>query len=89
MKEDMTAYEKLLQQGKSYLETKLFNGEYFIQDIQYEHLKAANPATAQSFGGSYSDEAIALLKKKAPNTSMEKVVYLMAYWAPGWLLCAD
>lgn len=67
MKEDMTAYEKLLQQGKSYLETKLFNGEYFIQDIQYEHLKAANPATAQSFGGSYSDEAIALLKKEGPK----------------------
>ncbi len=67
LKEDVDSYEKLLQAGKSYLETKLFNGEYFTQDIQYEHLKAANPATAQSFGGEYSQEAIALLKKEGPK----------------------
>ncbi|MGN7783929.1 GH116 family glycosyl hydrolase [Niabella sp. 22666] len=72
LEEDVAAYEKLLKEGKSYLETKLFNGEYFVQDIQYEHLKAANPATAQSFGGAYSDEAIALLKKEGPKYQYEK-----------------
>jgi hypothetical protein len=33
------------------LETSLYDGEYFFQDIEYKNLKAENPATAQSFGG--------------------------------------
>jgi hypothetical protein len=67
LKKDVSKYRELYEKGKEYLETKLFNGEYFIQDIEYKNLNAPDPATAKSFGGDYSPEAIAMLKKEGPK----------------------
>lgn len=67
VKAETNFYEQLASKGKQMLETELYNGEYFIQKIQYEGLNAKNPATAQSFGGEYSAEAIELLKKEGPK----------------------
>ena len=39
----------------------------FIQDIQYKGLNAPDPATAKSYGGDYSPEAVALLQKEGPK----------------------
>lgn len=64
---DVAAYEALSSKGKTYLETDLYDGEYFIQQIQFTGLKAENPATAQSFGGEYSQEAKDLLQKEGPK----------------------
>ncbi|MBS1747012.1 MAG: hypothetical protein JST21_12645 [Bacteroidetes bacterium] len=64
---DVSRYENLYNKGKSYLETNLFDEEYFIQDIEYKNLQAQNPATAKSFGGDYSAEAIAILKEEGPK----------------------
>lgn len=63
----VSKYEDLYNKGKVYLETKLYDGEYFFQDIEYKNLKAENPATAQSFGGDYSAEAIEILKGEGPK----------------------
>lgn len=60
-------YQNLLSKGKKYIEDELFDGEYFIQKIQWEGLKAANPVSVPSFGGAYSEEAVALLKKEGPK----------------------
>jgi len=60
-------YDSLLNKGKQYMENDLFDGEYFIQKIVWEGLNAPNPVKVQSFGGNYSDEAIALLKKEGPK----------------------
>ena len=49
------------------METDLYDGEYFIQKIQVDGLKANNPATVQSFGGEYSNEAKELLEKEGPK----------------------
>ncbi|HZW70667.1 MAG TPA: GH116 family glycosyl-hydrolase, partial [Hanamia sp.] len=38
--EDVNRYEQLFSKGKDYLENKLFNGEYFFQEIKYSGLKA-------------------------------------------------
>ncbi|MBO9618972.1 MAG: hypothetical protein J7539_08055 [Niabella sp.] len=67
LNEDITNYTSLLKKGKTFLETRLFNGEFFFQQIQWEGLKAQNPAQAQSFGGNYSKEAIEILKKEGPK----------------------
>jgi uncharacterized protein (DUF608 family) len=67
LKEDISAYQSLLTKGKTFLEEKLFNGEYFYQQIQWEGLKAQSPASAQSFGGNYSKEAVEVLKKEGPK----------------------
>lgn len=60
-------YDSLLIKGKKFIENELFDGEYFIQKIIWEGLNAPNPVDVQSFGGSYSEEAISLLKKEGPK----------------------
>jgi hypothetical protein len=49
------------------LESELYDGEYFIQEIKYKDLNAKNPATAKSFGGDYSKEAQELMEKEGPK----------------------
>ena len=62
-------YESLLEKGKKIIESDLYDGEYFIQKIQFTGLKAPSPADAakKSFGGEYSKEAIELLEKEGPK----------------------
>ena len=67
LKKDISKYQSLYDKGKQYIETKLYNGEYFIQDIEYKNLKAPDPATAKSFGGDYSAEAKTILQKEGPK----------------------
>ena len=67
LKKDVKPYVELYKKGKAYVETKLFNGEFFIQEIKVEGLNAPDPAKAKSFGGDYSPEAVALLKKEGPK----------------------
>jgi len=67
LKKDVSKYEALYKKGRTYIETELYNGEYFFQKIEYKELNAPNPAKAKSFGGAYSPEAIALLEKEGPK----------------------
>ncbi|HEY4207803.1 MAG TPA: GH116 family glycosyl hydrolase [Puia sp.] len=67
LKKDITLYQDLYEKGRSYMEEKLYNGEYFIQEIEYKELNAPDPAKAKSFGGEYSPEAVAMLKKEGPK----------------------
>jgi uncharacterized protein (DUF608 family) len=64
---EVSHYTELYAKGKSFLESGLYNGEFFIQQIKVEGLSAPDPAKAKSFGGDYSEEAIALLKKEGPK----------------------
>ncbi len=67
LKQPSKEYETLLAKGKKYMESALFDGEYFIQKIQWEGLEAPNPVNVMSFGGSYSNEALKLLKAEGPK----------------------
>lgn len=64
---DVSLYRQLATRGKKIMETELYNGEYFIQEIKVDGLKAKNPVTVQSFGGEYSLEAKELLEKEGPK----------------------
>jgi uncharacterized protein (DUF608 family) len=64
---DVSQYEQLSALGKKMIETELYNGEYFIQQVKVDGLNAKNPATEQSFGGEYSKEAKDLLNKEGPK----------------------
>lgn len=67
LNEDVSKYTTLYNTGKHNLETALYNGEYFIQKIQWTGLNAPDPVKAQSFSTQYSDEAVALLRKEGPK----------------------
>jgi hypothetical protein len=68
-KKDAEKYVHLLEKGKRFIETELYNGEYFYQKIQVSGLNAPNPieASAKSMGGDYSEEAQQLLEKEGPK----------------------
>lgn len=60
-------YDELLAKGTQRVESELFNGEYFIQKIEWKNLRAKNPLEVKSFGGAYSPEALALMEKEGPK----------------------
>lgn len=67
LKEDCKKYEDLLSKSQNYMETKLWNGEYFYQDVRWKDLKAEDPTKAQSFQSTYSEEARKILEKEGPK----------------------
>ena len=68
-KKKVSKYEKLYDKGRKFIESELYDGEYFIQKIQIEGLNAPNPveASKESFGGEYSKEARQLLQQEGPK----------------------
>ena len=62
-------YETLLNKGKSFMESDLYDGEYFIQKVVWEGLKAASPVEVakKSLNINYSEEALELMKKEGPK----------------------
>lgn len=67
LNKDVTIYTQLHTSAKKMMETTLYDGEFFIQQIKVEGLNAKNPATEKSFGGEYSAEAKELLDKEGPK----------------------
>ena len=67
LNEDVSTYEALMAKSKIYLETKLYDGEYFIQDIRWKDLASPDPTKVQSLREGYSEEALKLLDKEGPK----------------------
>lgn len=65
--EDISRYEALMDKSKVYMETKLFDGEYFIQNIQWKGLNADDSTKVQAFNSGYSDEALKILEAEGPK----------------------
>jgi uncharacterized protein (DUF608 family) len=62
-------YEMLLKKGKAFMESELYDGEYFIQKVTWEGLRAPSPVEAAktSLMTNYSEEALDLMKKEGPK----------------------
>jgi uncharacterized protein (DUF608 family) len=67
--EDIQKYQELYEKGRIAMETQLYDGEYFIQNIKWEGLKAPDPVKASSsaMNTSYSAEALKLMQKEGPK----------------------
>ncbi|MBN1466913.1 hypothetical protein JXA02_14260 [candidate division KSB1 bacterium] len=67
--EDVSEYQQLLQQGRTFLQEQLYNGEYFIQRVTTEGLLAHDPAALakNSWTVDYSPEALLLLQREGPK----------------------
>lgn len=66
---DATEYENLLAKSKEYMENKLYDGEYFIQNIRWKDLKSPDPIamSESNWNSDYSPEARAILEKEGPK----------------------
>ena len=81
------SYAELYEKAKAYLETELFDGEYFIQKIRWTgSARRRNPlgAAIGQWNTNYSPEARALLQAKGPSTSTAGAVCPMACSGHGW-----
>ncbi len=65
--EEVSGYQALLDKGVRAAEQDLYNGEYFIQKIEWKNLRARSPLETKSMVGEYSPEARALLEREGPK----------------------
>ena len=65
----VSRYRRLLKKGKRFMENELFDGEYFIQKVQWKGLQAKDPVEMAKIGinMNYSEEALELLEKEGPK----------------------
>jgi uncharacterized protein (DUF608 family) len=66
---DVQKYKILYDKGRKTMETELYDGEYFIQNIKWDGLNAPDPVktSANAFNTSYSEEALKLMQKEGPK----------------------
>ena len=62
-------YEAILKKGKAFMESELFDGEYFIQKVKWEGLRSPSPVEVakKSYRTNYSEKALELLKEEGPK----------------------
>ena len=67
--EDVSLFDKLLAKGRQVLEEELFDGDCFIQKIQWKGLRSPDPVemSKDAINLDYSAEAIELLHKEGPK----------------------
>ncbi|MFC2158518.1 GH116 family glycosyl hydrolase, partial [Acidobacteriota bacterium] len=67
LEDDIQTYVELLEKGKTFYETELYNGEYFIQKIQTEGLEAEYPGIDYSGNGDGYQKIIDTLNQEGPK----------------------
>ena len=67
MNDDISRYRELLAKGKKFLETELYNGEYFFQKIQTEGLNAKFNPLDSSHNGSGYNHIVEMLNIQGPK----------------------
>ncbi len=65
--EDVSRYRGLLEKGKQYLETELYNGEYFYQKVIWEGLNEKYEPLAAAENGAGYQPVVDLLNRQGPK----------------------
>ena len=67
--DDVAAFRELFDKGRAAMEATLWNGDWFVQKVQWEGLRAGNPLdkppTINSIG--YTPEAAEILRREGPK----------------------
>jgi uncharacterized protein (DUF608 family) len=64
---DVTLYETLLEKSRRAMASTLWNGEYFVQKVQWTGLRAGDPRGKTGWNVNYSTEAAEMLKREGPK----------------------
>ena len=64
---DVSRYEALLEKNTSYLESRLFNGEYFFQQVRWTDLRTPDPTHSEAYRRGNSPEELAVLDREGPK----------------------
>ncbi|WP_300704463.1 GH116 family glycosyl hydrolase [Bacteroides sp.] len=64
---EVVEYKELMNKSISYMESQLYDGEYFIQNIRWKELQASDPTKVQSVNSNYSKEGLELLEQEGPK----------------------
>lgn len=65
--EDSSEYRRLLDGCRNFMTGELYNGEYFVQKIVWEGLRAGSPVDLKGYQSNYSPEALEILKREGPK----------------------
>ena len=67
--DDVSEYERLAEKSQMYLETELFEGDYFVQNVIWKGLRAGDPTDGMGIDPKMYDspESKALLQKEGPK----------------------
>jgi len=67
--DDVGTFREVLKSGREYLESRLFNGDYYQQEIRWKDLEARDPVELSkgSWSSDYSPEAVELLNREGPK----------------------
>ena len=65
--DDPARYQALLDKGKASVQSELWNGEYLIQRVQWQGLRAADPTKHQDWNIGYPPEVEELLQQEGPK----------------------
>lgn len=65
--EDVARYESLCQRAVDLLENKLFDGEYYFQEVKWDGLRIGDPTEVKGLFHDYSPEARELLEREGPK----------------------
>jgi uncharacterized protein (DUF608 family) len=60
-------YAELFERGRAWMESELWNGEYFVQKIEWQDLRAGDPTQEKTLRTTYSPEALELLRREGPK----------------------
>jgi len=63
--EDVARYEALREKGRAFAERELFNGEYFVQRVEWTDLRAPSPL--EQAGKDLPPEAFEIVRREGPK----------------------
>ncbi|QNL51551.1 hypothetical protein H8S90_08255 [Olivibacter sp. SDN3] len=66
-KDDVRIYEGIFEKAKAYLEQHLFNGAYFVQEINWPGLTDKAEKGDPRFVGSYTADELEIVRKEGPK----------------------